>query len=475
MSVSSVTLDEVLAAAQIRGASLVPETSGYLALAIADASARLPFRLEDTMVHLSTEGTVKVARGTDVVEPEECAAAVRDMLARLLARSIGSMPGLAGAARPRKESAEGVEAVIADLEAALVPVNRAAARRALARLARETAKTRDSGRLRRRASREARAAQTREAAPAREPQRREPLPQPREAQPREPQLREPQLREAQLREAQPREALGREPARAPARATEPRAGSARKASERASDLPTIQEAKRQAFEEPAEPPSVDVSFSEPPPEVALASAPEPALERDPTPTEMGAAATFDEPNDPTTIDSVAVVLEQARIAARGPAPTPLGDDEEIAEPRREKRSRRRNGGEASFDAAEKKSVDDLLASFSVSGYDSDGTLKATRTTLKRLAGLDPTPPPPAVALRGLTPPPPRASGSDEVTPVPTARFEGHRRGGGPARVAMVVVGLVIAGLLGHYVPTWFDRTGSNERPAPPANALSQRN
>ena len=75
MDVASVTLDEVLKAAQLRAASLVPETSGYLALAIADASARLPFRIEDDMVNLSTEGSVKVMRGTEVVQPDGTMAA----------------------------------------------------------------------------------------------------------------------------------------------------------------------------------------------------------------------------------------------------------------------------------------------------------------------------------------------------------------------------------------------------------------
>ena len=91
MDVASVTFEEVLKAAQIRVASLVPETSGYLALAIADASARLPFFIEDDMVLLSTEGTVRVMRGTEVVAGEESARRLREMLAMLLARSVGGM------------------------------------------------------------------------------------------------------------------------------------------------------------------------------------------------------------------------------------------------------------------------------------------------------------------------------------------------------------------------------------------------
>jgi hypothetical protein len=450
MSVSSVTLDEVLAAAQVRGASLVPETSGYLALAIADASARLPFRLEDGLVHLSTEGTVKVARGTEVVEPEECAAIVRDILARLLGRSIGSMPGLSAAARPRQETHEGVEAVIADLEAALVPVNRAAARRALARLARETVKARESGRLRRRSTR-----------PAAQ----------REVRGSERPVEAPEARVA--REGRPQ---ARATASIASRSTVVEAPKPRRPEPR-----EVAENPRAAAFGADEPQAVEVTFSEPPPDVAAPAAeavereaPEPVHE--PTPTDAGAAFAHEELHEPTTIDSVAVVLEQARIAARAPMPT-IDASDEGRSPSEAKRSRgpRRRDQEATFDAAQKKSVDDLVASFSVSGYDSDGTLRATRSTLKRLAGLDATPPPPSVAVRGKTPPPPRVAEVPEVTPVPTAQFGRSRRGFDVGRAAWVVVGLVLAGLLGHYVPTWLDRTGSAEPPAAPDTELSRRN
>jgi hypothetical protein len=150
--VSSVTLEEVLTAAAARAASLVPETSGYLALAVGDATSRLPFRVEDRAVTLTTEGSVVVARGDEVVAPAESARVLRDLLSRLLARSVGTMPGLSAAGRTRDNERD-TEAVVGELEAALIPVNRAAARRALARLARETLKAKESGRLRRRAAR----------------------------------------------------------------------------------------------------------------------------------------------------------------------------------------------------------------------------------------------------------------------------------------------------------------------------------
>ncbi|WP_437293799.1 hypothetical protein [Sorangium sp. So ce426] len=144
-----VTLEEVVAAAHARSASLVPETSGYLALAVSDATSRLPLRLDDRAVLLTTEGTVTVRTRGDAVAPAEAARLLRDLLARLLAASAGSMPNLTATARPRPAHEQDPEAVARELEAALIPVNRNAARRALARLARETLRAKEAGRLRR--------------------------------------------------------------------------------------------------------------------------------------------------------------------------------------------------------------------------------------------------------------------------------------------------------------------------------------
>jgi hypothetical protein len=143
-----VTLDEVFAAAGVRAASLVPETSGYLALAVGDATSRLPYAIDERVVTLTTEGAVGITRRGALVQPHRAAESLRGILARLLAVSTGSaMPGLSGAARPRQESERGVESVIEEIEAALIPVNRGAARRALARLARETMRARDLGHI----------------------------------------------------------------------------------------------------------------------------------------------------------------------------------------------------------------------------------------------------------------------------------------------------------------------------------------
>lgn len=105
-------------------------------------------------------------------------------------------------------------------------------------------------------------------------------------------------------------------------------------------------------------------------------------------------------------------------------------------------------------------VDDLLARFGVSSLVTPETMQSTRASLKRLAGLDPTPPPPSAAeLRKLTARPPRVelfrmreSQREEV--LATLPDRAALR---PTTVALVALGLVLAGLLGHYLPPWLEQ------------------
>ncbi|NUO51173.1 MAG: hypothetical protein HOV80_20130 [Polyangiaceae bacterium] len=368
MELTSVTLDEVFAAAQARAASLVPETSGYLALAVADASARLPYLLEDPMVMLTSEGTVKVSRGTQVVPPEESATRIRELLARLLDCSAGSMPALAATAKPRSESADDVETFIRELEAALVPVNRAAARRALARLARETVRAKDSGRLRRR---------KRRAQPSSAP-------------------------------AAPEAPRAAAPIAAPAVAAPPIAPHAVAA-------PPIEEAVEVEFT-PHAPPPIEV---------------EPVVEPTPIPEEP-----------PTMIDAevAPVAAVAAAPAAEAPAPAPVKVSSKNAV--------------ASLGSTAKSDVDDLLERFVVSTLSSPESMREARASLKRLAGLDPTPPPPAAAeIRRLTAALESVARAKREVPAPELPPALPKRSGFRAgMVAIALIALVAAGLLGHYLP-----------------------
>jgi hypothetical protein len=375
MEATSVSLSDVLAASGARAASLVPETSGYLALAIADACARLPFRLDDALVTLTSEGSVKVARGTVVVPPDESARRVRDVLARLLTSSIGSAPALAAAARPRRETSDGVDGFVRELEAALVPVNRAAARRALARLARETMRAKQGGRLKRR-----RPKRTDEALEAAAPALAPPAPAP---------------------------------------------------------PPAL--ASRSAHVEVLEDLGVDVDFSAAPP--ADDRSPDAAPELRPDDAAACAALDLEPEEAPTTID--APVIDDGPAKAEGRPPKDLA---------------------AAFRGAAKRSdVDDLLAKFAVSELATPEHLRATRASLKRLAGLDATPPPPTAAeLKKLTQRPPPVASAPQIS----ARVELRAQRSAAAvavhapamprstTIALVALGLMLAGLLGHFVPRW---------------------
>ncbi len=149
---NEVSLGNVLVAAELGRAPVVPESAGYVALAVADQLLRAPLSVDTGSVALSTDGVV-VVEGARAATAREAEASVRALLASLLAVSKGSTPALGAAAR--RPSGAGIAALVDELEGALIPVNRSAAKRALARLARETSRARESGALRGRRPRRA--------------------------------------------------------------------------------------------------------------------------------------------------------------------------------------------------------------------------------------------------------------------------------------------------------------------------------
>ena len=146
MNRGHVTLVEIVAAAASRAAALAPESAGYLVLSLCDAIGCLPIEVDEAAVLVSAEGAVTLAHKGPALGGAEAARAMRAILARLLEVATGSTAALAAAARPRPAGGErGIEAVAAEIEAALVPVNRAAGKRTLARLSRETARALEAG------------------------------------------------------------------------------------------------------------------------------------------------------------------------------------------------------------------------------------------------------------------------------------------------------------------------------------------
>ncbi len=137
-----VTLLEVVSAARLRVASLAAESAGYILLAVADQVAVAPRRVSLSGVDLGDEGKVRLSTGEPISEPA-AEAELRALLEQLLQVASSSTPALGRVAR--QVDLSGLAGLVRELEAALIPVNRAAAQRALARLARETTRAIERG------------------------------------------------------------------------------------------------------------------------------------------------------------------------------------------------------------------------------------------------------------------------------------------------------------------------------------------
>ena len=129
-----VTLAQVVVVSEHRYAALPAELAGSLVLAVADALASLSLRVEPQELLLLEDGTVRVCGG---VPTDEASAelALRNLLDRILLGSCSVTPALLRAARRPCQGR--VTVLVRELEVALIPTNRGAARRALARLCRE--------------------------------------------------------------------------------------------------------------------------------------------------------------------------------------------------------------------------------------------------------------------------------------------------------------------------------------------------
>ena len=138
---TSVTLDEVFQVVNAKRVPVAAELAGYLALEIAEGASAghgAAFDIDPRAVYIGDEGSVALVRPRrDAASAGggDMEAAVRGILARLLDASGSKTPALGQvASRP---SGVGLGVLVEELENALIPVNRAAGRRALARLARE--------------------------------------------------------------------------------------------------------------------------------------------------------------------------------------------------------------------------------------------------------------------------------------------------------------------------------------------------
>jgi hypothetical protein len=131
----SVTLEEVFAVLATKRVPMAPELAGYLVLEIAERIDPSTGEVDPSRIFIGDEGTVVFIKRRTAPSAGDAETSVRGLLARLLLASGVLTPGLSAAAR--RPSGAGLLALAGELETALIPVNRAAGRRALGRLARE--------------------------------------------------------------------------------------------------------------------------------------------------------------------------------------------------------------------------------------------------------------------------------------------------------------------------------------------------
>lgn len=330
---ASVTLDDVFSVVVAKRVPLAPELAGYLVLEIAEHADPNGGDVDPKSVFVGEEGTVALVKPKRDGATGDAEASIRAALARLLEASGSQTPALAAASKRR--SGTGLPGLAEELEAALIPVNRAAGRRALARLAREVKRvTLGVGRNA--------LPSTSDAAP---PSRRASSPA------------------HQVPSAPPPPVAPSAPAPPVAQsATPPPAG------------PTAPSAPF-AMAPSAPPPS---SGRTPPPAVVVPGAtPPPALTRSAPPP----PATFSPHEEPTTARGQ--IPDEVMKKA---TPEPL-DASEMPTTQFEPMGRTPSPSQAD--------VDSLIAQFGVSGASEQQHAR----NLKAMVGLDPTPPPPEIARR----------------------------------------------------------------------------
>jgi len=131
------TLSRVVEAARQRRAAVTAEVGGYIVLLLLQLQSGGPRRVALELVGLKASGEVELAP-SPAAERREVEAALRGLLASLLSLAQSAPPALR--ATSERAAVGDLAAFEAELTAALIPINHAASRRALARVFRETQK-----------------------------------------------------------------------------------------------------------------------------------------------------------------------------------------------------------------------------------------------------------------------------------------------------------------------------------------------
>lgn len=140
----SVTLLDIWRAARARSVPFSGESAGYVTLALCEEMRGLPRAPELADVELASDGSVRLMSAAKA-GTEQCEKQLRALLARLL--EVASSPGPALWRAAGRNGAGSAGGLASELQKALIPCNRAAARRGLLRLYRETERAIAEGRL----------------------------------------------------------------------------------------------------------------------------------------------------------------------------------------------------------------------------------------------------------------------------------------------------------------------------------------
>jgi hypothetical protein len=140
----NLTLMDVLRAARARLVPFPAESAAYLILTAAEQVARPPRRSSLASIVLDADGSVR-AGGGELADEVDAERDLRDTLGQLI--EVASSPGPALARAAGRAALGDLAALSTELEKALIPFNRSAARRALIRLHRDTERLVEAGRL----------------------------------------------------------------------------------------------------------------------------------------------------------------------------------------------------------------------------------------------------------------------------------------------------------------------------------------
>lgn len=139
---NEVSLQQVVACAEQRRAALPCELAAYLTLAITEQAATSVAKWDSGEIWLTEDGRLRVGAGQSASEGI-CERSIRGLLAWMLMAASSVSPALLRISRSEHQS--GLDSLLRELETSLIPVNRGAARRALARLYREVQRAVESG------------------------------------------------------------------------------------------------------------------------------------------------------------------------------------------------------------------------------------------------------------------------------------------------------------------------------------------